>query len=70
MKKEIEELQRALEALANQFYEESGAKMLTVEIRISPWDVTNKIGLEYGDGHSKDAERQRPVPGCGSCKGD
>ena len=70
MKKEIEELQRALVALANQFYEESGAKMLTVEIRISPWDVTNKIGLEYGDGHSKDAERQNPVPGCGVCKGD
>lgn len=70
MKKEIEELQRALEALANQLYEESGAKMLTVEIRISPWDVTNKIWLDYGDCHSKDAERQRPVPGCGSCKGD
>lgn len=68
MKKEIEELQRALVALANQFYEESGAKMLTVEIRISPWDVTNKIGLEYNDGYSKDA--QRPVPGCGACKGD
>ena len=70
MKKEIEELQRALETLANQFYEESGAKMLTVEIRISPWDVTNKIGLEYGDGHSKDAERQNPFTGCGACKGD
>ena len=70
MKKEIEEMQRALVVLANQFYEESGAKMLTVEIRISPWDVTNKIGLEYNDGYSKDAERRSPVPGCGACKGD
>ena len=67
MKEKIQELQRKLEALATDFYQESGAKMLNVEIWISPWDTTHKIGLEFSDGHAHDAL----VPGCGpACKGD
>lgn len=51
MKEKIQELQRQLEALAAEFYEQSGAKMLNIEIRISPWETTHKIGLEFADGH-------------------
>lgn len=71
MKEKIQELQRKLEALATDFYQESGARMLNVEIRISPWETTHKIGLEFCDGHAHDAHEPKPVPGCGpACKGD
>ena len=70
MKEKIQELQRQLEALAAEFYQESGARMLNVEIRISPFETTHKIGLEFWDGHSNTAQ-EKPVPGCGpACKGD
>ena len=51
MKEKIQELQRQLEALAAEFYQESGAKALNIEIRITPWETTHKIGLEFADGH-------------------
>lgn len=62
MKEKVKELQRQLEKLATEFFEESGAKMLNVEIRITPWETTHKIGLEFCDGHANDAQA-RPAPG-------
>ena len=70
MKENIQELQRQLETLANQFYQESGARTLRIEIQITPFETTHKIGLEFWDGHSNTAQ-EKPVPGCGpACKGD
>lgn len=70
MQEIIKELQRKLEALAAEFYQESGARMLNVEIRVTPFETTHKIGLEFLDGHSNTAQ-EKPVPGCGpACKGD
>ena len=51
MKETVKELQSALEKMATEFYEQSGAKTLYIEIRITPWETTNKIGLEFADGH-------------------
>lgn len=51
MKETVKELQSALEKMATEFYEESGAKALNIEIRITPWETTHKIGLEFADGH-------------------
>ena len=51
MKETVKELQSALEKMATEFYEQSGAKTLYIEIRITPWETTHKIGLEFADGH-------------------
>ncbi len=53
MKEKIQELQLQLEAWATEFYKESGARMLNVEIRITPWETTHKIGLEFAGGHDQ-----------------
>ena len=53
MKEKIKELQRQLEALATEFYQESGANVLNIDIRITQWETTHKIGLEFADGHDK-----------------
>ena len=63
MKEKVKELQNALEKMATEFYEQSGAKMLNIEIRIAPWDTTHKIGLEFADGHDN---KTCKVPG-GAC---
>ena len=51
MKETVKEMQRQLEKMATEFYEESGAKALNIEIRITPWGTTNNIGLEFSDEH-------------------
>lgn len=44
MKETVKELQSALEKMATEFYEESGAKALNIEIRITPWEKPTKSG--------------------------
>lgn len=51
MKEKIKEMQSQLEKLATEFYNESGAKALDIQIRVTPWETTNKIVLEFADGH-------------------
>lgn len=51
MKEKVKEMQSQLEKLATEFYNESGAKELNIEIRISPWQTNHKISLEFADGH-------------------
>lgn len=60
MKEKIKEFQSQLEKLAAELYEESGAKALNIEIRITPWETTHKIGLEFADGHDN---KTGTVPG-------
>lgn len=60
MKETVKELQSALEKMATEFYNESGAKMLNIEIRITPWETTHKIGLEFAGGHD---QKTGTVPG-------
>ena len=64
MKEKVKELQSELEKLATDFYNESGARMLNVEIRISPWETTHKIGLEFADGHDNNAGTVKSPGGC------
>lgn len=58
MKEKVKEMQSQLEKLATEFYNESGAKTLNIEIRITPWETTHKIWLEFADGY--DNKRPRP----------
>lgn len=55
MKEKIKEMQSQLEKLAAEFYNESGAKALDITIRITPWETTHKIVLEYAEGHDNNA---------------
>lgn len=64
MKEKVKELQSALEKMATEFYEESGAKALNIEIRITPWETTHKIGLEFADGHDNNAVTAKAPGGC------
>lgn len=64
MKEKVKELQSQLEKLATDFYNESGARMLNVEIRITPWETTHKIGLEFADGHDNNAATVKAPGGC------
>ena len=60
MKEKVKEMQSQLEKLATEFYNESGAKMLNIEIRITPRETTHKIGLEFADGNDN---KTGTVPG-------
>ena len=64
MKETVKELQSALEKMATEFYEQSGAKALNIEIRITPWETTHKIGLEFADGHANNAATAKAPGGC------
>lgn len=64
MKEKVKEMQSQLEKLATEFYNESGAKTLNIEIKITPWETTHKIGLEFYDGHDNNAVTAKAPGGC------
>lgn len=64
MKEKVKELQSQLEKLATEFYNESGAKALNIEIRITPWETTRKTELEFADGHDNTATAKAPGGCC------
>ena len=64
MKEKVKEMQSQLEKLATEFYNESGAKALDVNIRITPWETTHKIVLEFADGHDNKAVTAKNPGGC------
>lgn len=64
MKEKVKEMQSQLEKLATEFYNESGAKALNIEIRITPWETSHKIGLEFADGHDNNAATAKAPGGC------
>lgn len=57
-------MQSQLEKLATEFYNESGAWALNIEIRITPWETTHKIGLEFSDCHDNNAVTAKAPGGC------
>ena len=64
MEKVIKEIQSRLEQTANELCEATGAKCVNIDLRISPYEITQKIGLEFYESKNRD-------PGCGpACKGD
>ena len=68
MEKAIKEIQNRLEQTANELCEATGAKSANIDLRISPYEITQKIGLEFYESKNRDCCK---VPGCGTaCKGD
>ena len=61
MKNKVKELECQLEMLATDFYEASGARGLNIEIRITPYEITHHIVLEYSENHN---ETQAAPGGC------
>lgn len=64
MKEKVKEMQSQLEKYATEFYNESGARELNIEIRITPWETTHKIGLVFADGHDNNAGTAKAPGGC------
>ena len=64
MKEKIKELQSQLEKLATEFYNESGAKELNIVIRITQWETSRKIGLEFADCYDKNVSTAKGLGGC------
>ena len=67
MEKAIKEIQSRLEQAANELCEATGAKCVNIDLRISPYEITQKIGLEFYESKDRDCCRAGSVP---SCKGD
>lgn len=69
MQDQIKEFAEQIKKSAMEFYEKSGAKCVDINVRISPYEMTHKIGFEFYECENR--EISRPVPGCGpACKGD
>ena len=60
MEKVIKDFECQLKELATKFYESTGAKMVDINIRISPYEETHKIGLEFYGGQSRDDCKKGP----------
>ena len=68
MEKAIKEIQSRLEQTAIELCEATGAKCVNFDLRISPYEITQKIGLEFYESKNRDCCK---VPGCGpGCKDD
>ncbi len=53
-----------LEKLATEFYNESGASVLDIVIRITSWETTRRIAFEFSDGHDNTAATAKAPGGC------
>ena len=58
MEKAIEDLEKRLKELATEFYEATGAKSVDINIRITPFEESHKIGLEFYGGENRDVCKQ------------
>lgn len=54
MEKVIKEFETQLKDLATKIYESTGAKMVDINIRISPYEETHRIGLEFHGSENRD----------------
>lgn len=63
MEEQIKEFTEQLKQAVTRFYEQTGAKAVDINVRISPYEISHKIGLEFYECENRDA--CRPVPGCG-----
>lgn len=57
MEKAIKEFESQLKDLATKFYEQTGAKCVDINIRISPFEESHKIGLEFYGGENRDCQK-------------
>lgn len=64
MEKTIKDFERQLKELATVFYEATGAKSVDINIRITPYEESHKIGLEFYGGENRDGCKQP-----GGCRG-
>lgn len=65
MEKKINEFAEQLKRAVTQFHAETGAKVVDIQIRISPYEENHKIGLEFYGSENRDACK---VPG-NCCQG-
>ena len=68
MEKAIKEIKSRLEQAANELCEMTGAKCAHIDLHISPYEITQKIGLEFYE--SKDRDCCKVSGGVPACKGD
>ena len=64
MQDQIKEFAEQMKKSAMEFYEKSGAKCVDINVRISPYEMTHKIGLEFYGCETPNSGSDR-IPACG-----
>ena len=57
MEKAIKEFESQLKYLATKFYEQTGANCVDINIRVSPFEVSHKFGLEFFGDENRDCQK-------------
>ena len=63
MEKQIKAFTAELKRIVKEFYEATGATAIDVNVRISPYDLTHRVNVDFSGEERRDIARC-----CGGCK--